>query len=453
MTYVKRTFLLIIAAVCLLSSCTNKKQAEARKALAESFVNICNDKIQNTDYYSEFENGRSYSGVCNLSFKDKIAETVKVYLLVDPKDKETEQLYIILNSSDDDFQKNLDEFKEKYPKSVYMEYVDYLNVAKKGQTPNVDEIKIWLEGLYPDFSLLPDFEKKYPESKYLEHLKILGFFYRNLGEGFDNSDYTEDNLIQDIKLFCATFPESKCSAYLKELLRFDEIIDIISESDYYFTSSNDYSYKGLSDGIWKCSNLINSIDEYLDNCSDEAKKSSFYRTIELSKSLLKKTLDAWNEAYDKYLEKQADGIWSIAQYVDKYNEYTDEKYIRSTKISGIYSGLTATRKEATLRLLINNENSIDFMLYEDGTPVKGKNVYNDKYEISAKDESGKEYYMTGKNSNDRVVMDSSSSYTMHKLLMSNKSVRLYIERTTSGYDTTYTFTVDCTGYDRVFNRF
>ncbi len=450
MTYVKRTFLLIIAAVCLLSSCTNKKQAEARKALAESFVNICNDKIQNTNY---FELGQGYSGLCNLSFKDKIAETVKVYLLVDPKDKETEQLYIILNSSDDDFQKNLDEFKEKYPKSVYLEYVDYLNVAKKGQSWNEDEVTFWLEGLYPDFSLLPDFEKKYPESKYLEHLKILEIFYRDLGEGFDDSDYTEDNLIQDIKLFCEKYPESKYSAYLQERLRYYEIVNTLLESDCYFNSFKDYSYFDFSVGISECTSLINRCDEYLDNCSDDAKKSSFYENIEYWKDLIERALETWNEEYDKFLEKQADGIWSIAQYVDKYNEYTDEKYIRSTEISGIYSGLTANRNDATLRFLINNENSIDFMLYEDGTPVKGKSVYNDKYEISAKDDSGKEYYMIGKNSNDRVVMDSTSSYTMHKLLMSNRSVRLYIERTTSGYQATYTFTVDCTGYDRVFNRF
>ena len=145
------------------------------------------------------------------------------------------------------------------------------------------------------------------------------------------------------------------------------------------------------------------------------------------------------------------------KYLNKIPDYLDgDITIEEVLDAYLADGLTGTvdRKEATLRFLINSEDSIDFKLYEQGTPVKGQNISNDYYVIMVKDDSGKEYALEGTNDSDRVSLDSAEeSYTLHKLLMSNNKLRLSIERKTKGYQAQYSFTVDCKGYDRVFNRF
>lgn len=455
----KRTlsFIFVLIAVCLFVSCTNSRQLEARKNLAAGFVKICDEKTQNTNYYDivcHYEGTGFFEEICDFSFKDKAIDVIKTYLLVSPDDKEVQQLSVILNSNDEEFQQNLDSFKEKYPKSVLMEYIEFLNVAKKGQSFECTETKCWFEGLYPDFSLLSDFEKKYPESKYNEYLDILEVFYKlsDISPTTDSSVYGP--IVND---FCEKYPESKVSEALKELDRYLILRDCIETTDYFsFVSyvKDNLSYYTIMGYITKCEDLIDTCNSYLDGCNDEIKYSPFYEEIEYRKSNIENAVESWNLKLDALVEKEADGIWSIAQYVDSYNEYTDQKYIRCTDITGIYSNLTVDRKEATLRFLINSEDSIDFKLYEQGTPVKGQNISNDYYVIMVKDDSGKEYALEGTNDSDRVSLDSAEeSYTLHKLLMSNNKLRLSIERKTKGYQAQYSFTVDCKGYDRVFNRF
>ena len=132
---------------------------------------------------------------------------------------------------------------------------------------------------------------------------------------------------------------------------------------------------------------------------------------------------------------------------------TEQKYIRSYDINGIYTNSKADRKKASLRFLIDGQTRFNFKLYEEGETVRGKDIYYDDYEINVKDDNDKEYKLGGINKNDRVKLYEEDSKKLHNLLLSNKKLRFYIIRDNDDNTTEYSFTIDCTGYERVFRRF
>ena len=178
------------------------------------------------------------------------------------------------------------------------------------------------------------------------------------------------------------------------------------------------------------------------------KADSIYKTYPKSKAC-----EVFKKLEIQYSNEEKNGIWSIKRYVDNYNEYTNQKYIGSTDINGIYTSSTADRKKSAVRFLINGQTSICLKLYENGDTVRGADLYHDYYDISIKDDNNEVYDLEGENNDDRIKLDEDDSRKLHLLLKSNKKLRFYIVRNTSKYETKYSFTVDCDGYGYVYEKF
>lgn len=150
-------------------------------------------------------------------------------------------------------------------------------------------------------------------------------------------------------------------------------------------------------------------------------------------------------------EKNALGIWTVSTYVDKFNYYTNQKYITNNAIEGIYTSETAYRAKAQLRFLIDSE-GVNFKLFQEDELVRGIEEKNRYCTITIKDENDKTYTLSGKNSDDRVKLNSSDSKKFHQLLRTNKTLKLNIVtsdnvRNPTSYETEYAFTINCKGYD------
>ena len=180
---------------------SNIKLQDSRKKLAEDFKTICKNKTQNTDF-EVFP----FVETDFLCLDKEISEATQSYLkelnTLFLKDKEAKSILSILNSSDNSFQKEIDAFIEKFPNSILLEYVEYLNVIKK-------------LGVRQDFTLLPTFETKYTDSVYLENLKLYELlyiyidFFEKISEASSSS--TTDKEIEQIANLC----EEKESAFRK----------------------------------------------------------------------------------------------------------------------------------------------------------------------------------------------------------------------------------------------
>ena len=96
-------------------------------------------------------------------FEDEVSATLSKYLSQSPKDKEAAALSELLSANADDFQGKIDAFLSDYPKSEFLPFADFLNLAK-------------VAGLKADFSKLKAFSEKYPKSKYLENARLREFF-------------------------------------------------------------------------------------------------------------------------------------------------------------------------------------------------------------------------------------------------------------------------------------
>lgn len=232
-----------------------------------------------------------------------------------------------------------------------------------------------------------------------------------------------------IPSFIEKYPESRVNPFLLQASEIFAIWDYTSEDD---SDKGNYLFE---------KEKVKMIDEYLSKYDNE-----------LGREYLESERDSYQKSIETYENKVADKIWAIKTYVNNYNEYTEQKYLTNEDISGIYTSPTADRKEAAIRFLVDSERKIAFKLYEQGDTVRGINISNDSYFITVKDSFGSEYTFNGTNWDDRVTLNSVDSQKLNSLMRVDQELKFHIERTTYGYQSNYAFTVDTTGYNRVFER-
>lgn len=122
------------------------------------------------------------------------------------------------------------------------------------------------------------------------------------------------------------------------------------------------------------------------------------------------------------------GIWTIKEYVDRFDEKTGEKYITNKeRINGKFSN-TATQNSAlaveiNIDFVYNKETpynydtKVSLFLYEyaGSNPVKSLQNY-EVYNVYIKDKDGNSFSAEATNSSDRLVFNSVASELIHSLL-------------------------------------
>lgn len=457
----KKTFVLLIAGLVLLSGCNGGKKVQ--KNLLKEMKGICRENLDTTDYYN--------LGKDSFSIDKEVKDLLRTYLLVRPKDKVVSDLSVVLNSSPENFKDNIAGFKKEYKKSVFLEYVEYLE-------------EIGIDGVKSVPELIPAFEKKYPgsvftEHMYLEDLRVFfspeiysknDFLLRSavsynpekakssleeyskvylalylMLSNYDNSDYDFEaylesdeykeletsyvNIIKElydtekVSLYINKYPDSKASAFLKQSQTYIKIL-----KDYYSTNEEDLNAR---------TETLNKINDYLEK----------YSRTPLGFENLKDGKENLLKEIDKTKEKQADKIWYITNYVDSNGKETDNEYLSNEFISGTCKSRKRTDNNTKMRFLIDSRNEMTIMLYEQDKTVSGK---KDEYSITVTNSIGAVYKLSGTNFDDRISLNDEDSLVMNNLLNGGDKIKLQIKCIPT--DTEYSYDLDTTGYNRVLTR-
>ena len=144
--------------------------------------------------------------------------------------------------------------------------------------------------------------------------------------------------------------------------------------------------------------------------------------------------------------------WQISYYVDEFKNPADEAYITNTDVFlGTFSNSATTNSKLYVKILID-ENDISIRLWEYGSH-EVKAYTNTSYTISILDDSETKHSVTGtmyKNGN-RIFLPNND---LIELLKSNTQLKIHIQENSSyGVNSTYLFTVDCTGFESTLQSY
>lgn len=113
-------------------------------------------------------------------------------------------------------------------------------------------------------------------------------------------------------------------------------------------------------------------------------------------------------------------------------------------------------KESFLRFIVEGQYNISLELYEGKEFIYGEKpiIYYDSYKIIIKDDYGKIHEIEGENRTNKITLklNTNESSVLHNLLMTNKKLIIDIVQINTYDNTRCCFTVDCTGYGKVFKR-
>lgn len=134
-------------------------------------------------------------------------------------------------------------------------------------------------------------------------------------------------------------------------------------------------------------------------------------------------------------------LWEKAYYVDNFGDYTTTSYLRfKERLNGTFSNSATTNSRLKVQFLIDNPNKMAIKLYEyDYSEVKGSYYDTSSYYIYIKDESGNTHLLTGKNTSDRIEINSSDCLKLNQLLLENTTLKFHI---TYEGNKSYNFTIE-----------
>ena len=144
--------------------------------------------------------------------------------------------------------------------------------------------------------------------------------------------------------------------------------------------------------------------------------------------------------------------WKISYYVDEFNNYTDEAYITNPDMFvGTFSNSATTNSKLYAKILIDSDD-ISIKLWEYGS--NEVNAFTStSYDITVLDDSGTKHYLSGTmyKGGERIRL---SNIKLIDLLKNNTQLKIYIQENNSyGVDSTYLFSVDCNGFNSVYQSF
>ncbi len=191
-----------------------------------------------------------------------------------------------------------------------------------------------------------------------------------------------------------------------------------------------------------CVNLIgcSSSETKIDNIDTQSTETSSTTSEE----------DSVSDVSDDVSESSAGNSWKVKNYVDEFNDPTDEKYISYVGV-GTFSNTATT--DSTLVLSVLYDGSLYVKLYEYGSSlVTNSYSHSVEYTVMVKDEDGQKSEYEGtmySDSGDRVKIWGSELIEKFK---SNKTLKFHIvnnDRPT----TTYDFTIDTSGFKEVYEEY
>lgn len=145
------------------------------------------------------------------------------------------------------------------------------------------------------------------------------------------------------------------------------------------------------------------------------------------------------------------GNWIIKNYVDQFNDPTEEKYITYKDLFvGTFSNSATNDSLLYAKILIDD--GINIMLYEYGQ--NQVTSYSSKdYNMILRDKNGnkKEVIATIRENGDRIYMPIDYEDTVLDVLKSGGEIKIYMEEKKNPI-INYTFTIpDATGFDKIYN--
>ncbi len=151
-------------------------------------------------------------------------------------------------------------------------------------------------------------------------------------------------------------------------------------------------------------------------------------------------------AHSGVLECENCGIaltkWTLADYVDEFENPTGKKYITTQSTEGSYTTKTVAKASLTARLQIDAD-SIGFILLERGTAFVRTEEDALDFEIKILDSKDQKHLFKGtlqKNSN-KIIVEDKAQDGLLKLLGENDSVKIHIAPQNDIY-TSYLFTLE-----------
>lgn len=150
--------------------------------------------------------------------------------------------------------------------------------------------------------------------------------------------------------------------------------------------------------------------------------------------------------------EQSSSVWSVKHYVDEFKDETDEKYV-SAIFHGTFSNSATSGSDLMVKVLVDDDPSISFMLYEYGYNQVKFNGNNIKYKIVLKLDNGTKRTYDGyiADGNDRIYITGSNYTSILSSLNSEENRKVYIE-VEDVLVSTYNFDMDTKGFKDKFNE-
>lgn len=150
--------------------------------------------------------------------------------------------------------------------------------------------------------------------------------------------------------------------------------------------------------------------------------------------------------------EQSSSVWSVKHYVDEFKDETDEKYV-SAIFHGTFSNSATSGSDLMVKVLVDNDPSISFMLYEYGYNQVKFNGTSIKYKIIFKLDNGAKKNFEGyiSDGNDRIYITGLKYDDILSTLKSGGYTKVYIE-VEDVLVSTYNFDMDTKGFKDIFNE-
>jgi len=407
---VKKIFALVTACLILLSGCNSAKKAQ--KNLLKEIKEI----TTNSDTFSSCE-----KDVDNL---------LKGYLMVNPNDKEVKSVSVILNSSEDDIQKNIENFIKENKKSIFREFVEYLEI-------------IGINDAESKFELIPDFEKKYSDSVFLEKIyftELIEILWSDIylfsKDSWFLTPASEESLTVKNKKMVENI--NKASSFLTKYPNSNsKSLNFCREAKDYMNMARElYSLK--QEGNYeKNIKALATIDEFFEK----------YPDTKLRPGYIKNERELLQAETDLLKEKMESKIWYIKNYVDSKGNPTNDEYLSNEYVSGTLKNKKGTESPSKIRFLIDSRTKMAMMIYEQDEKVKGR---KDEYSMEITNSIGAVYKLSGVNYEDRISLDDENSLIMNNLLKGDDIILIKIKCNSTSAEYSYEF--DTAGYAKVFGR-
>lgn len=139
------------------------------------------------------------------------------------------------------------------------------------------------------------------------------------------------------------------------------------------------------------------------------------------------------------------GTWQLTNYVDSFNDYTEEKYIAGF-LSGTYTNSISKNNDCDFKFLIGKD-YVDLMIWQYGNyQVKNQNL---NFDITAKENNGNIVNFTArlKDDSDRLYFDEIGSAYVINCLKNGMSIKLLLE---SEYSNSYILEVPADNFATLY---